>query len=60
MYILAVATALKQAATPEFKVYQQQTVANCKVLAKGLMERGYTIVSGLLSVYTTEENISFF
>lgn len=44
--IAAVAVALKQAQTPEFKVYQKQTVANAKVLAKGLMDLGYTIVSG--------------
>ncbi|KAK7113554.1 serine hydroxymethyltransferase, cytosolic-like [Littorina saxatilis] len=44
--IAAVAVALKQAKTPEFKVYQQQVVANAKVMAKALIDRGYTIVSG--------------
>ncbi|XP_076439940.1 serine hydroxymethyltransferase-like [Babylonia areolata] len=42
----AVAVALKQAKTPEFKVYQQQVIANAKVMAKGLLDRGYCIVSG--------------
>ncbi|KAL8597452.1 Serine hydroxymethyltransferase, cytosolic [Nucella lapillus] len=44
--IAAVAVALKQAKTPEFKVYQKQVIANARVLAKGLMDLGYTIVSG--------------
>jgi glycine hydroxymethyltransferase len=38
--------ALKQAATPEFNVYQQQVVANCQALAQRMQELGYTIVSG--------------
>jgi glycine hydroxymethyltransferase len=42
----AVAVALKEAATPEFKTYQQQVIANSKTLAKGLMDKGYTLVSG--------------
>lgn len=44
--IAAVAVALKQAKTPGFKVYQQQVIANARVLAKGLMDLGYSIVSG--------------
>lgn len=44
--IAAVATALKQAATPEFKAYQHQVVANSRTLASGLINKGYTIVSG--------------
>lgn len=44
--IAAVATSLKQAGTPEFKAYQNQVLANCRALAKGLIDKGYTIVSG--------------
>lgn len=44
--IASVGVALKQAATPEFKHYQQQVLTNCKVMAAALMKRGYTIVSG--------------
>lgn len=45
------AVALKQALTPEFKVYQLQVLANCKALAAALMERGYKIVTGKFDVY---------
>ena len=38
--------ALKQAATPEFKAYQEQVVRNCKAFAEALTARGYSIVSG--------------
>lgn len=41
-----VAVALKQAMTPEFRVYQHQVVANCKALAETLMELGYKVVTG--------------
>nr|KAF6274256.1 serine hydroxymethyltransferase 1 [Myotis myotis] len=41
-----VAVALKQAMTPEFRVYQQQVVANCRALAEALTELGYKIVTG--------------
>ncbi|XP_007526250.1 serine hydroxymethyltransferase, cytosolic [Erinaceus europaeus] len=44
--IAGVAVALKQAMTPEFKLYQTQVVANCKALAKSLMELGYKVVTG--------------
>ncbi|KAH7442511.1 hypothetical protein KP509_03G092000 [Ceratopteris richardii] len=40
------AVCLKQAATQEFKIYQQQVVANCQALAKRLLGLGYTLVSG--------------
>lgn len=40
------AVCLKQAATPEFKTYQQQVVKNCRALADRLMELGYKLVSG--------------
>ena len=38
---------MKQAATPEFKTYQQQVVKNCQMMCKGLMDKGYTIVTGM-------------
>lgn len=38
--------ALKQALTPEFRLYQRQVVANCRVLAETLMELGYKVVTG--------------
>ncbi|CAM6098862.1 unnamed protein product [Calypogeia fissa] len=40
------AVCLKQAASKEFKIYQQQVVANCQALAERLTELGYTLVSG--------------
>ncbi|XP_048847414.1 serine hydroxymethyltransferase, cytosolic [Brienomyrus brachyistius] len=44
--IAGVAVALKQALTPEFKVYQVQVLANCRAMAQALMEKGYKIVTG--------------
>jgi glycine hydroxymethyltransferase len=44
--IAAKAVALKEALTPEFKVYQQQIVANAKALAAALLRRGFRLVSG--------------
>lgn len=41
-----VAVALKQAMTPEFRLYQHQVVANCRALAQTLMELGYHVVTG--------------
>jgi len=44
--ITALATALKQAASPEFVSYQQQVLKNCARFASAMMERGYSLVSG--------------
>jgi glycine hydroxymethyltransferase len=44
--IAALATALKQVATPEFKAYAGQVVANASVFASSLQKAGYTLVSG--------------
>jgi glycine hydroxymethyltransferase len=44
--ISALATALKQVATPEFKAYAGQVVANAGVFASSLQRDGYTLVSG--------------
>ena len=42
----AIAVALKEAATDEFKEYAKQIVANAKALAQGLLDRGYDLISG--------------
>ena len=44
--IAAKAVAFKEAMTPEFRGYQEQVLANARVLAKVLHERGLRIVSG--------------
>jgi glycine hydroxymethyltransferase len=44
--IAGIATAFKQAATPEFVTYQTQVVSNARRLAEKLQESGYTCVSG--------------
>ena len=51
--VAAVAVALKEANTPQFVTYQQQVIANAKVLAKGLLDHGYNIVSGRNAFCTT-------
>ena len=42
----ALATCLKQAATPEFVEYQKQVLKNCSRMADELIKMGYTLVSG--------------
>lgn len=44
--ITALTVALKQAATPDFKAYQQQVVDNAKALEVTFKKLGYTLVSG--------------
>jgi len=44
--IAAKAVAFLEALQPDFKVYQQQVVANARAMASALMARGYRIVSG--------------
>lgn len=44
--IAAKAVAFKEAATPEFKTYQEQVLKNANVMAKTLKNRGLRIVSG--------------
>lgn len=47
MHIIAAkAVAFLEALQPEFKVYQQQVIANARIMAATLMQRGYKIVSG--------------
>lgn len=46
MHVIAgKAVCLKEALLPEFKQYQQQVVKNAQALAKGLTNRGFTLVS---------------
>ena len=42
----AIAVALKEAATSEFRAYAQQIVTNAKALAAALLERGFRLISG--------------
>lgn len=44
--ITALATALKQALSPEYKAYQQQVVSNSKKFADVLLNKGYSLVGG--------------
>jgi glycine hydroxymethyltransferase len=58
-----IAVALKEAATPEFKQYGNQIVANARALAATLIERGFEIVSGgtdnhLILVDLTSKNVT--
>jgi glycine hydroxymethyltransferase len=41
-----IAVAAKEAATPEFKQYAQNVVSNAKVLAEGLLSKGFSLVTG--------------
>jgi glycine hydroxymethyltransferase len=44
--IAAKAVCFKEAATPEFAVYQKQVIANAQALAAGLADAGFRVVSG--------------
>lgn len=44
--ITALAVALKQAATPEFKTYQEKVMQNAKVMADAFLQKGYQLVTG--------------
>src|SRR4029077_9183171 len=44
--IAAKAVALKEALSPEFKIYQQQIVKNAQTLSKALMSQGFRLTSG--------------
>jgi len=44
--IAAKAVAFREALSPEFRQYQKNVVANAKVLAEGLVKRGFSIISG--------------
>jgi glycine hydroxymethyltransferase len=42
----AIAVALREASTPEFKAYGQQIVHNAKALAAALLSHGFALISG--------------
>jgi len=44
--ISALATALKQAASPEFEEYQKQVLSNSQAFAGAMVDRWYSLVSG--------------
>ncbi|KZV46376.1 serine hydroxymethyltransferase, mitochondrial-like [Dorcoceras hygrometricum] len=44
--ISALAVALRQAMTPEYRAYQEQVLSNCSKFAETLLEKGYELVSG--------------
>lgn len=44
--IAALATALLQASSPEFKAYQKQVLSNSKHFAGALIKKGYSLVGG--------------
>ena len=44
--IAAKAVAFKEAATPEFRAYQEQVLVNARIMARVLSERGLRVVSG--------------
>jgi glycine hydroxymethyltransferase len=47
MHVIAgKAVALHEAATPEFRAYQEQVVKNARALAAGLLDRGLRLISG--------------
>jgi glycine hydroxymethyltransferase len=57
------AIAFKEALQPEFKEYAKQIMKNAKVLADGLLERGYDLVTGgtdnhMMLVDLTNKNIT--
>lgn len=59
----AIAVALREAATPEFKAYGQQIVKNAKKLAAELIAKGYDLVTGgtdnhLLLIDLTNKKVS--
>jgi glycine hydroxymethyltransferase len=59
----AIAVAAKEAATPDFKRYAANVVANAKVLAEALLSKGFSLVTGgtdnhLILIDLTGKNVS--
>ncbi|MDH4127569.1 MAG: serine hydroxymethyltransferase [Spirochaetota bacterium] len=59
----AIAVALKEASTDDFKLYAKKTVDNAKVLAKQLLEFGFNLVTGgtdnhLILIDLTNKNVA--
>jgi len=44
--IAALAVALRQATSPEFRQYQEQVLTNTRAMAEALTSRGYSLISG--------------
>lgn len=60
--IAAIAVALKEALSPEFKKYGKQIVKNAKILGQGLIKKGVKLVSGgtdnhMLLIDLTDEGV---
>ncbi|EDX02435.1 serine hydroxymethyltransferase [Drosophila yakuba] len=49
--VAGIATAFRQAKSPEFKAYQTQVLKNAKVLCDGLISRGYQVATGGTDVH---------
>nr|NP_001138162.1 serine hydroxymethyl transferase, isoform B [Drosophila melanogaster]NP_001284916.1 serine hydroxymethyl transferase, isoform C [Drosophila melanogaster]ACL82894.1 serine hydroxymethyl transferase, isoform B [Drosophila melanogaster]AHN59387.1 serine hydroxymethyl transferase, isoform C [Drosophila melanogaster] len=49
--VAGIATAFKQAKSPEFKAYQTQVLKNAKALCDGLISRGYQVATGGTDVH---------
>ncbi|SCW02503.1 LAFE_0F07866g1_1 [Lachancea fermentati] len=56
--ISALAVALKQASTPEFKQYQSAVVENARVFGEELIKRGFQLVSGGTDTHLILINLS--
>ncbi len=61
----AIAVALKEAMSPEFKAYSQQVVANARILGEALVDRGFSLSSGgtdnhLILIDMTDKGITGF
>ncbi|SCV03864.1 LAMI_0H11562g1_1 [Lachancea mirantina] len=56
--ISALAVALKQASTPEFKEYQQAVVENASQFSEALSKRGFQLVSGGTDTHLVLVNLS--
>ena len=57
--IAAKAVAFKEALSPAFKRYQQQVIVNARVMAQGLLDRGYKIVSGGTDTHLMLVNLTY-
>jgi glycine hydroxymethyltransferase len=57
--IAAKAVAFKEALSPAFKRYQQQVIANARLMAQGLLDRGYKIVSGGTDTHLMLVNLTY-
>ncbi|XP_072931882.1 serine hydroxymethyltransferase isoform X2 [Epargyreus clarus] len=55
--IAGIATAMKQATSPEFVEYQKQVIKNAQRLCSGLASRGYAIATGGTDVHLALVNV---